>query len=118
MNHASVKSAFIKSKNKNLFYKYSRPHNRLKIRKDILDMINTDNSVLNYPVDKAHGFLNMFKSVFTLDDGSLPTISINKSVSSLSNIYFSSQKVCAKLSKLKVLFSSTPDEIPGFFFEI
>ena len=27
---------------------------------------------------------------------------------------FSPQKVCTKLSKLKVSFSSTPDEIPGF----
>ena len=77
-------------------------------------MTSTDNSVQTSTVDKAHGFLNMFKCVFTLDDGSLPTVSVNKSVSSPSNIYFSLQKVCAKLSKLKASFSSTPDEIPGF----
>ena len=51
-------------------------------------MTSTDNSVQTSPVDKAHGFLNIFKSVFTLDDGSLPTMFVNKSVSSLSNIYF------------------------------
>ena len=44
------------------------------IRKDISDLTSTDNSVQTSPVNKAHGFLNMFKSVFTLDDGSLPTI--------------------------------------------
>ena len=44
-------------------------------------------------------------------------MSVNKSVSSLSNVYFSPQKVCAKLSKLKASFSSTPDEIPGFLLQ-
>ena len=77
-------------------------------------MTSTNNSVQTSPVDKARGFLNMFKSVFTLDEGFLPTMFVNTSVSSLSNIYFSPQKVCAKLSKLKASFSSTPDAIPGF----
>ena len=70
--------------NKNLFYKHI--NNRLKISKDIPDMTSSDNSAKTSPVDKAHGFLSMYKSMFTSDDGSQPTVSINKSTSSLSNI--------------------------------
>jgi hypothetical protein len=110
--HLEKESGVLNSNNASDFHKFIR---RKLNRVEVIPTLLSDSGI---PVDdckaKADLFNNFFSSVFTTDDGSLPTFPdfLNSSIPPIENIVFSPDSVRTKLLCLKKSKTNNPDNFP------
>jgi len=105
-----LETNLIESNNIGSFYRYV--NKKLSSRSGVGCLKRDDGSVTNDPLEKAELLNKYFASVFTVDDGSNPTLpSRVANGSGLSSVVFTSYKVFKKLRNLKLGTACGPDGI-------
>ena len=103
---------------RNLSYFYSYANSKLKNIAVIPPLARSDGSIATSDSDKC-GLLNQFfVSVFTVDDGILPSLAHRNPVAaSLGSVTFTYDRVFRALMKLPLKYSKTPDNLPAIFLK-
>ena len=103
----------LNSKDIKKFFKFVR--SKLSHRANI-PPLESQGSIISDSHVKSNMFNDFFGSVFTTDDGSLPTFP-NRTAETKSNIIFNEKLIEKAIDKLKIDSSPGPDDIPSIFFK-
>ena len=107
----------LKNNNKKSFFGYI--NKKLRSRSQIPPLVNDDEVVID-PFEKAQLFNSYFSSVFTKDDGKLPTQIPYQHINfknPMNPVVITTFEVIKSIANLKNSVSRTPDKIPSIFFK-
>jgi hypothetical protein len=81
-------------------------------RTSVIPDIVSGGVIYSDPIAKANVFNDYFSSVFTIDDGFMPSFRLRTSAT-VSRVIFSTERIVIAFKKLASSFSSGPDDIPS-----
>ena len=108
----------LKTNNLGAFYKFI--NNKLSSRSSIAPLVDPDGKILTSDLDKATLMNRYFESVFTTDNGNLPSFASrfdSPSHPTLDSCQFSPESVSRQLGKLKSNSAAGVDALPAIFFK-
>ena len=111
--HENIESSVIEANNPRSFYSFV--NDKLK-EKATIPPLQTDNGTFSYDYDKCNLFNDYFVSVFTIDNGSLPSFP-RRVDTSIASVNFPVDLVFDNISKLPNKLSKTPDGFPALFLK-
>jgi hypothetical protein len=115
--HADLETKIISSANTNQFYRYA---NRKFVKRTPMGPLKLpDATLVTDPAEKAELLQSVFSSLFTVDNGRVPSLlaSANRS-DGMSSVNFTANLVKRAIERLRVKSKGGPDGLPPIFFKI
>ena len=111
----AVQAFFCFSSSRNLSRFYSYANSKFKNISVIPSLARSDGTVATSDLDKCNLLNKYFVSVFTTDDGILPSLAHQSPVTA--SVTFTCDRVCRAFKKLPLKYSKTPDHFPAIFLK-